>query len=200
MLTRKVSLFIPRQLFTNSNPHPIAPIAELFYDTGYPDTIGVDAWPLLPFSRGTVHIRNNNPFNYPEIHVNPFSVERDMLTQIAMTRLIRRLFRTAPLSNLSTGESIPGFGRVPDDAQGGADANWRGWIWDSFNAVSHPVGTCAMMRRNLGGVVDGRLRLYDSANVRIVDASVMPTQVSAHLSTSLYAIAEKVADMIKNNV
>jgi choline dehydrogenase len=123
-----------------------------------------------------------------------------MLTQIAMTRLIRRLFRTAPLSNLSTGESRPGFSRVPDDAQAGSDANWRSWIWDNFNAVSHPVGTCAMMRRDLGGVVDGRLRLYGSANVRIVDASVMPTQVSAHLSTTLYAIAEKVADMIKNNV
>lgn len=123
-----------------------------------------------------------------------------MLTQIAMTRLIRRLFRAKPLSNLSTGESIPGFSRVPDDAQGGKDADWRGWIWDNFKAVAHPVGTCAMMRRDLGGVVDGRLRLYDSTNVRIVDASVMPTQVSAHLSTSLYGIAEKVADMIKNNV
>jgi choline dehydrogenase len=123
-----------------------------------------------------------------------------MLTQIAMTRLIRRLFRTAPLSTLSTGESRPGFNRVPDDARDGSDANWRSWIWDNFNAVSHPVATCAMMRRDLGGVVDGRLRLYDSANVRIVDASVMPTQVSAHLSTTLYAIAEKLADMIKNNV
>ena len=168
--------------------------------TGAPDTIGVDGWPLLPFSRGTVHIRNNNPFTYPEIRVNPFSVERDMSTQIAMTRLIRRLFRTAPLSNLSTGESHPGFCRVPDGPNGGSDANWRSWIWDEFIAVTHPVATCAMMRRSLGGVVDGRLRLYDSANVRIVDASVMPTQVSAHTSTSLYAIAEKVADMIKNNV
>ena len=117
-----------------------------------------------------------------------------------MTRLIRRLFQAKPLSNLSTGESIPGFSRVPDNAQGGSDADWRGWIWDSFKAVAHPVGTCSMMRRELGGVVDGRLRLYGSANVRVVDASVLPAQVSAHPSTSLYAIAEKLADMIKNNV
>jgi len=123
-----------------------------------------------------------------------------MLTQITMARLIRRLFRTAPLSGLSKGESHPGFDRVPDDPNGGSDASWRGWIWDKFDAVSHPVATCAMMRRRLGGVVDGRLRLYDSVNVRIVDASVMPTQVSAHLSTTLYAIAEKLADMIKNDV
>jgi len=119
---------------------------------------------------------------------------------MTMTRLIRRLFKTPPLSNLSKGESEPGFDRVPDDGNGGSYEKWHSWIWDKFMAVSHPVATCAMMRRDLGGVVDGRLRLYDSTNVRIVDASVMPTQVSAHLSTTLYAIAEKVADMIKNNV
>lgn len=34
----------------------IAPVAELFYDTGYPDKIGMILWQLLPFSRGSVSI------------------------------------------------------------------------------------------------------------------------------------------------
>jgi choline dehydrogenase len=47
------------------------------------------------------------------------------------------------------------------------------------------------------GVVDSQLRVYDTANIRIVDASIMPLQVSAHLSSTLYGVAEKAADLIK---
>lgn len=54
-----------------------------------------------------------------------------------------------------------------------------------------------MMRRDLGGVVDAQLRVYDTSNVRVVDASVVPLQLSAHLSSTLYGVAEKAADLIK---
>jgi len=57
-----------------------------------------------------------------------------------------------------------------------------------------------MMRRDWGGVVDGKLRVYDTTNVRVVDASVLPLQVSAHLSSTLYGVAEKAADIIKSGV
>ena len=54
-----------------------------------------------------------------------------------------------------------------------------------------------MMRSELGGVVDAALRVYGTANVRVVDASVLPIQLSAHLSSTVYGIAEKAADIIK---
>ena len=53
------------------------------------------------------------------------------------------------------------------------------------------------MRRSLGGVVNARLKVYDTLNLRVVDASVLPMQMSAHLSSTLYGVAEKAADMIK---
>jgi choline dehydrogenase-like flavoprotein len=53
-----------------------------------------------------------------------------------------------------------------------------------------------MMSRELGGCVDGRLVVYGTKNVRVVDASAMPTQVSAHLSSTLYAFAEKVGSSL----
>jgi choline dehydrogenase-like flavoprotein len=54
-----------------------------------------------------------------------------------------------------------------------------------------------MMPKELGGVVDPTLTVYGTSNVRVVDASVLPFQVCGHLAATLYAIAEKAADMIK---
>jgi choline dehydrogenase len=54
-------------------------------------------------------------------------------------------------SSLSTGESTPGS-QVPDNAERGSDADWKTWIQSSFESVSHPIGTAAMMQRSLGGL------------------------------------------------
>ena len=70
-------------------------------------------------------------------------------------------------------------------------------MFAGFNAVYHEMASAAMMRRDLGGVVNARLTVYDTANVRVVDASVIPMQISAYLSSTLYGIAEKAADLIK---
>ena len=62
----------------------------------------------------------------------------------------------------------------------------------------HPLGSASMMARNLGGVVDPQLRVYGTNNVRVVDASVLPMQISGHLTSTLYAIAERAADIIQS--
>ncbi|KAF8154919.1 glucose oxidase [Crassisporium funariophilum] len=183
---------VQANLIINNN----APVAELFYDTGYPDTLGILLWNLLPFSRGTVKLTSSDPFTYPQIKVNYFSVDVDLDIQTAGARLSRKILTTAPLSSLSTGESIPG-GAVPDNAERGTDAAWKSWIKQNYVSVAHPVGTASMMKRSLGGVVNAQLKVYDTTNVRVVDASVLPLQVSAHLSATLYGVAEKAADLIK---
>ena len=67
------------------------------------------------------------------------------------------------------------------------------------NPNSHPVGTCAMMAREMGGVVDHDLRVYGTKNVRVVDASVLPLEIDGHLTSTLYAVAERAADLILSN-
>ncbi|KAJ7443915.1 hypothetical protein B0H11DRAFT_2090193 [Mycena galericulata] len=176
-----------------------APMTEFFYITavaGVPSGVYSNVWQLLPFSRGIVNIVSSDPFLYPNVHVNYFNVSFDLDVQVAGAKLMRKIFKTAPLSELSTGEILPGAA-VPDNAQGGTDADWQAWILETFRSVAHPLGTASMMRRELGGVVDAYLKVYDTANVRVVDASVFPTQLSAHLSASVYGVAEKAADMIK---
>lgn len=56
-----------------------------------------------------------------------------------------------------------------------------------------------MLPRSMGGVVNNRLKVYGTANVRVVDASVQPLQLCGHPMANLYAIAESVSDMIKED-
>ena len=73
------------------------------------------------------------------------------------------------------------------------------WLIQSASAQPnyHPIGSASMMSRDLGGVVDPFLKVYGTRNVRVVDASVMPFQVSGHLTSTLYALSEKAAEIIK---
>lgn len=53
-----------------------------------------------------------------------------------------------------------------------------------------------MMSRELGGVVDSKLKVYGTENVRVVDASILPLQFSGHLTATLYAVTERIAEII----
>jgi len=64
-------------------------------------------------------------------------------------------------------------------------------------SFAHPSCSCPMMRREMGGVVDGELRVYGVKGLRVVDASVIPLIPGTHLSSTVYAVAEKAADVIK---
>ena len=64
----------------------------------------------------------------------------------------------------------------------------RDWVIGEY----HPCGTCSM-----GQVVDGRLKVKGVSGLRVADASVFPNHVSGNICSSVYAVAEKAADIIK---
>jgi choline dehydrogenase-like flavoprotein len=170
------------------------PLAELLWVT-YETAIVAQFWNLLPLSRGSVHVTSPNPTVPPSINPNYFQLPIDMYVQAAAAIRIREFFATAPLSQHVTGEVTPSFDKVPQNATY-RDAAWHTWIKETYSSNSHPVSSLAMMSRELGGVVDGEGKVYGTGNVRVVDASVFPTQISGHLTASIYALAGKIADTI----
>lgn len=115
---------------------------------------------------------------------------------VAGAQAVRKIISTPPLSDLIVSEITPGLTAVPAGDGAEADAAWREYIMKNFAPTYHPLGTAAMLPRELNGVVDERLKVYDTANLRIVDGSVIPFQMPAHPSATLYGVAEKAAKMI----
>lgn len=164
--------------------------------------MGIDMWQMMPFSRGYVHSTDASGWGRPDLSPNYFSNPVDMLLTVHGLRNGRKvLLDSAIKDGLGETESQPGFGLIPDGPNHGRYDRWENWVLhgnggNGFSSVHHPISTAAMMPRELGGVVDSNFKVYDTSNVYIVDASVLNQQLSAHLSASLYGLAEKAASAI----
>ncbi|ORY61805.1 uncharacterized protein BCR38DRAFT_347929 [Pseudomassariella vexata] len=179
-------------LFANNEP-----AAEVFWtiDTAG-QTVGADIWNLIPLARGTVHVQSDNSWDQPAIDAAYFGHELDTTLQVLATRQARDVYAAEPLASMVSGEITPGLERVALEAD---DAAWTEWVKSEFTSVWHPVATLSRMAEQDGGVVDESFRVYGVQNVRVVDASVLPVQLSAHLSSSLYGIALKAAGIIRED-
>ncbi|OJD35545.1 glucose oxidase [Diplodia corticola] len=171
------------------------PVAEI---VSWPEekSFGSQYWSTLPFSRGNVHVTSSNPSTAAKINPNYFMLEYDLDSQVAIARWMRKLFAAAPLADVAGAETWPGTKAVAANA---GDAAWSKWLKQTYRGNYHVLSTAVMMPREKGGVVDERLKVYGTANVRVVDASVLPFQVCGHLMSTLYAVAERASDLIKED-
>lgn len=104
---------------------------------------------------------------------------------------VRRIFAAPPLNGLVLAEDKPG-------AAAQDEAGVRAFIRDTVQPMGHPIGTCRMGETS-DCVVDSRLRVRGITGLRVVDSSVMPAMVSGNTVAATYMIAEKGADMIRED-
>jgi choline dehydrogenase len=87
---------------------------------------------------------------------------------------------------------------VADEFQPGpkvqSDEEWLAYCREIGVTVFHPTSTCS-----LGSVVDPRLKVIGVEGLRVVDASVMPAVPSGNINAAVIAVAEKAADLIKED-
>jgi choline dehydrogenase len=149
------------------------------------------AYALRPDSEGSVRITSKDPDAPPDIDPNYFATEHDRTTSVAVLRGARRLFDTPPLANRIERETVPGPGLRSDEEILAAGLT-------TGNAGYHAVGTCAMGPGD-DDVVDPLLRVRGVANLRVVDASVLPRLVSGNLNAPVSALAWRAAGLIRQD-
>lgn len=150
-------------------------------------TIGVTQ--LRPQSVGSIHAKSADPFIPPAIRPNFLAVQADCDSLVGGMRIARRIIEQPAMDPYRAYEMNPG----PDV---NTDAEWLDFARRTGQTIYHPVGTCAM-GQGPSAVVDAKLKLLGLQGLRIADASVMPTLVSANTAAAVMMIAEKAADLIK---
>jgi choline dehydrogenase len=160
---------------------------ELVGDTSAP---GFTFLPTLvrPQSAGTIRLRSGNPTEPAVIRGNYMECDADFQVLIRGIRLARELVRMHALDDFRGDEVAPG-------AAADSDGDLRAYISRCVTTVFHPVGTCKMGLDRLA-VVDGRLRVHGVEGLRVADASIMPSIVSANTHAACVMIGEKASDLV----
>ncbi len=162
-------------------------------DSDEPSQQQVDAFPgftIMPYlmhprSRGKVYANSPDAGGDPSIEVNYFADEQDLEAVVSGMRLAQRLVETEPFA-AAVCERIRPLADVT------TESGYAAYARDHAHTGYHPVGTCRM-GSDAEAVVDPHCRVNGTRNLRVVDASVMPSLVSGNTHAATIMIAEKIA-------
>lgn len=146
-----------------------------------------------PFSRGSVHIATSNSSDPPVIDCGY------LIHQLDSEILARHVSQIERLVSQPTFGSIvrPDGRRLPSGLDNTSSlSEIKDKIRDYGATNYHPCGTCAMMQAEYDGVVDAELRVRGVENLRVCDASIFPIIPRGNILTTVYAVAERGAEML----
>jgi choline dehydrogenase len=144
---------------------------------------------MQPFSRGTVRLASASPDAAPVV------APRYLTDSLDLDAIVRGLW---------TGQDIP-LARalkpwlareIAPGLDAGDDAAARAYATAAVLSCNHPVGTCRIGTDDMA-VVDLELRVHGVSGLRGADASVMPSIDSANTNATVYAIAERAAELMR---
>jgi len=148
---------------------------------------------LRPTSRGSVTVTSADPYAYPAIAPNYLATDEDRRVAADAIRLTRRIvLGTEAMKRYEPEEYTPGarFQTQEELVKAAGDIG---------TTIFHPVGTCKMGRDDdPAAVVDARLRVRGIERLRVIDASIMPTITSGNTNSPTVMIAERGAQLIRD--
>tara|TARA_R110002167_G_scaffold51425_6_gene148826 strand:+ start:1231 stop:2922 length:1692 start_codon:yes stop_codon:yes gene_type:complete len=147
-----------------------------------------------PKSRGSVKVSNADPFTPPKIQFNYLQHQDDIEAFRACVRLSREIIAQPAMDKYRGEEIQPGQDVVTDEQ---IDA----FVRSSVESAYHPSGTCRMGAiDDVNAVVDPHMRVRGLQGLRVVDSSVFPTLPNGNLNAPTIMVAERAADIIKQQV
>jgi len=126
------------------------------------------------------------------VQFNYMTHAEDWQEMRACIRLSREIFAQAPMAPYVGDELAPGAQAQSDDAL-------DDFIRRKVESAYHPCGTCRMGTDPLA-VVDPECRVMGVANLRVVDASIMPQATAGDLNGPTIMLAERSADIIRGTL
>lgn len=145
-----------------------------------------------PLSRGWVRPAGNDPLKKPLVNPNYLGVWSDVERMMLAVELARDIFATSPLKEWCKQELMPAPGSVKTKKE------LEDFVRNTCDSYHHQVGSCKMGLDEMA-VVDPQLKVFGVDGLRVADASVMPFVTSGNTHTAIAMIAEKCADMIKED-
>lgn len=152
----------------------------------------VHACYLHPRSRGTLRLRSADPAEPIAIHANYLGdgEGHDLERMIEGARLSREIL-SQPAFNPFRGAPV-----FPERAIA-SHAEYTDFIRRKAETIYHPVGTCRM-GSDSDAPLDSELRVRGVQNLRVVDASAMPSLPSGNTNAPVIMIAERASALILN--
>ncbi|KAB2851409.1 MAG: choline dehydrogenase [Hyphomicrobiaceae bacterium] len=146
---------------------------------------------LRPTSRGHIRITSPSPSAHPEIRPNYLASAEDRQVAADSVKLARRIVAQPSLQKFKPEEFKPGPEIKTDEDLARAAG-------DIATTIFHPVGTCKMGTDSMA-VVSPRLKVHGLEGLRVIDASIMPTITSGNTNSPTLMIAEKGAEMVRED-
>ena len=159
-------------------------LRKLHYGHGYSCHVCL----LRPYSRGTISLASAKHDEAPLINPNFLDDSRDIKTLIKGAKITQNILNTPPLKKYQRREIYGVHSEL-------TDKQWEHHIRNRADTIYHPVGTCKMGNGPLA-VVDSKLKIRGLNNIRVADASIMPSITSGNTNAPTIMIGEKCAAAI----